>query len=174
MSPNISSKEPEDAEIKSLINRLSSRNRTTRSEARESLRLLGHTAVDYLSELLTDKKKINRWEAVKTLVEISDPHSGALFLFALKDEDPGIRWLAAEGLISLGKQGVITTLEGLISNFDSVYFRHGAHHVFKEYSKKHPSPEIKKLLSSLLRSDSGFYSPVMALRLLRKFRKDTE
>jgi HEAT repeat protein len=171
MSLNISANKREEAEIKSLISKLSNKDSAIRSNARESLKLFGHIAVDYLSELLVNKKKIVRWEAVKTLLEISDPYSGALFLLAIKDKDPGIRWIAAEGLISLGKSGVITILEGLISNIDSFYIRKGAHHVLKEYSKYHPSTELKRLLSSLMKADSEFFSPIAALKFLRKLRK---
>jgi len=165
-------KSQEKAEIKALINQLGNKSGIERSNAKESLKEFGHTAVYYLSELLVDKKKIIRWEALKTLAEISDPHSGSLFIFALNDEESDIRWVAAEGLISLGKQGVITTLEGLISNFDSVYFRNGAHHVLKEFSKKHPSTEIKRLLSSLKKADTEYYSPAIVLKLIRKLRSD--
>lgn len=160
----------ETAEIKALIKQFESKSGIVRNNARESLKEYGQTAVYYLSELLIDKKKIVRWEALKTLGEISDPHSGALFIFSLNDEESDVRWVAAEGLISLGKQGVISTLEGLISNFHSVYFRNGAHHILKEYSKKHPSPELKKLLSSLMKADTEYYTPAIVLKLLRNLR----
>jgi HEAT repeat protein len=157
-----------EAEIKTLIKDLGNKNGVIRRNTRESLKPFGHTAVDYLSELLVNKKKIIRWEAVKTLVEIHDPHSGPLFLLAVKDKAPGVRWLGAEGLISLGKSGVITVLEGLISNPDSLYIRQAAHHVLKEYSKFNPSPELDGLLDTLKRADYEFYSPIAALKYLRK------
>ena len=171
MSSIISANKREDTKIKSLISQLSNKNRKIRINARESLKLFGHKAVYQLSELLVNKKKLIRWEAVKTLVEISDPHSGSLSLLAIKDEDPGIRWLGAEGLISLGKSGVLTILEGLISNIDSLYVRKGAHHVLKEFSKKYSSPRLKKLISTLIKADSKFYSPMAALILLRELRE---
>jgi hypothetical protein len=162
------------AEIKALINQFGNKSGLVRSKARESLKEFGHTAVDYLSELLIDKRKIVRWEAIKTLTEISDPHSASLFIFALNDEESDVRWVAAEGLISLGKQGVVTTLEGLISNFNSVYFRNGVHHILKEYSKEHPSPELKKLLSALLKADTGYYMPAIVLKFIRKLRSEDD
>jgi HEAT repeat protein len=161
----------EETEIKSLINQLGSKNGIIRSNARESLKLFGAKAVDYLSGLLINRKKIIRWEALKTLLEIRDPHSGPLFLLAIKDKAPEIRWMGAEGLISLGKYGVIIMLEGLISNPESLYIRKGAHHVLKEYSKYNPSLEIKKLFISLNRADSESNSPVYALKFLRKLKK---
>ena len=173
MSSNVSAKKREETQIKSLIIQLNNRNGLVRTKARESLKLFGHKAVDFLSELLINKKKIIRWEAVKTLLEIRDPHSGSLFLLALKDEDPDVRWLAAEGLISLGKTGVITILEGLISNIDSFYVRKGAHHVLKEYSKHYSSRKLNKLLITLKKSDSEFYSPIAALKFLRELREVT-
>lgn len=162
----------EKTEIKALINQFWNKSGIVRNKARKSLKEFGHTAVDYLSELLVNKKKIIRWEALKTLVEINDPHSGVLFIYALNDEESDVRWVAAEGLISLGKQGAITTLEGLISNFDSVYFRNGAHHILREFSKKDPSPELKKLLFSLKKADTGYFSPAIILKLIRELRID--
>jgi HEAT repeat protein len=161
----------DEAEIKSLIKHLGNKKGVIRRNARESLRLFGHKAVDHLSELLVNKKKIIRWEAVKTLLEIHDQHSGPLFLLAVKDKAPGVRWLGAEGLISLGRSGVITVLEGLISNPDSLYIRQASHHVLKEYSKFNPSPELDGLLDTLKRADYEFYSPIAALKYLRKLGK---
>jgi HEAT repeat protein len=174
MSPKISAKKRDEDDIKFLISQFRNKSGLMRKKARIALKLFGHKAVELLSELLVDKEKIIRWEAVKTLLEIRDPHSGSLFLLAIKDEEPDVRWVAAEGLISLGKSGVITILEGLISNIDSMNVRKGAHHVLKEFSKNNPSPELNKLLSTLTKADSELFSPMVALKFLRKLREESK
>ena len=56
-------------------------------------------------------------------------------LNALEDEEFSIRWLAAEGLINLGKFVVVPLLQEMLKNPDSPFLRRGAHHVLHELKK---------------------------------------
>ncbi|MCW8816397.1 MAG: HEAT repeat domain-containing protein, partial [Ignavibacteriaceae bacterium] len=105
-----------------------------------------------LMELLSHHKHIYRWEAVKTLEEISDPLSIPLFIQAMEDEKSDVRWLAAKGLIKLGKLSIKPLLKTLEKKSDSVFVLEGAHHVFYDLKENKMLPKdfpIDKLLSAL-------------------------
>jgi hypothetical protein len=63
----------------------------------------------------------------------------------LEDERPGIRWLAAEGLMAYGREGLAALLQALVHHSDVVWLREGAHHVI------HNLAERDKNLHDLLR-----------------------
>ena len=51
---------------------------------------------------------------------------------ALEDTDFEVRWLAAEGLIALGRRGLPELMEVLIRRSQSMWVRQGARHVLRE------------------------------------------
>jgi HEAT repeat protein len=158
--------------IQNLILNLEDKHGYIRENARETLVAIGKPAIEYLAELLCSSKKILRWEAVKALTEIPDPESAPLYLRAIKDDYPDIRWLAAEGLISLGKTGIIAITESLISDSESVHLQKGAHHVIKEYLETHNNEELKELLKSLNKFDAELKILVTAMKALKSLRQD--
>ena len=79
-----------------------------------------------------------------------------VFLEALEDEKSDIRWIAAEGLINIGKDAVRPLIKHVAENYDSIFVLNGAHHIIYELEEKELLPEnfpAKKLLF-LLRSHS--------------------
>jgi HEAT repeat protein len=50
---------------------------------------------------------------------------------ALEDDDTGVQWIAAQGLASLGREGVKPLLSALIVRSDSPRLLTGAHHVLR-------------------------------------------
>ena len=50
---------------------------------------------------------------------------------AMNDDAFGVRWLAAEGLITLRRQGLGPLLQALIEHPDAMWLRESAHHVIK-------------------------------------------
>ena len=119
-----------------LINALHSKDGEERRQARLSLVSLKSEAVDPLLEMLHDPDHEVLWEAAKALGEIADPRSAPALVEILGDAGFDIRWLAAEGLIALGKAGLEPLLEALVIKADSVYLREGAHHVMYDLSHK--------------------------------------
>ena len=145
-------KELKDSEIKKLIEELGSDNGLKREKARHELAKMGKESINSLTGLLNHSKHIYRWEAVKTLEEIGDAASIPLFLEALEDEKSDVRWLAAKGLIKLGKHSIKPLLKLLEEKSDSVFVLEGAHHVFFDLKENHELPKnfpIDKLLSAL-------------------------
>jgi len=145
-------KKVNESKIKKLIVELGDDKGLKRQEAREELVKIGRDSIDYLLELLTHPKHIYRWEAVKTLEEIEDPVTIPLLIQALEDDKGDVRWIAAKGLIKLGKASIVPLLKALEEKSDSVLVLGGAHHVFFDLREKNELPKgfpIKKLLESI-------------------------
>ncbi len=109
--------QPSDPEsIQALVERLASPDGKARDVARSSLVRLGRPAVPTLVELLERAGERgcgehSCWEAAKALAEIGDPAAAPAFVRALEHADAGTRWLAGEGLIDLGRDGLPVLLE---------------------------------------------------------------
>jgi len=121
--------------IPELTKDLLSKNFILRKKAREELVEIGEPSLDFLIELASNKDEKVRWEAIITIVQIGSNETLNVLLNALKDDEFSIRWLAAEGLINLGKYVVVPVLQELQNNPDSVFLRRGAHHVLHELTK---------------------------------------
>jgi len=143
---------PEDLEIKQLLNALGSEDGMERKKARKKLVAKGTDMIDYLMELVHHPKHIYRWEALKTMEEIRDVSCIPLFIEALEDDESDIRWIAAEGLIKLGIQSIRPILKALVEKPASTFTLAGAHHVFYDLKKSNELPKdfpVDKLLSVL-------------------------
>jgi HEAT repeat protein len=116
-------------EIAKWMAALSSKDGMERQHARLALVEIGKPAIPYLIEALKDKHQQVRWEAAKALGSIQDPTAAPALTEALMDECTEVRWLAAEGLIALREEAVVPLLHAMEKHFDSIWLRHGAHHV---------------------------------------------
>lgn len=123
--------------IENLIKDFYAKDGIKRKKARYELVKVGKPAVAYLAGLLDEPKEYVRWEAIKTLSQIAAPESIPVLIAALESEDFDIRWLAAEGLLEIGKKSIKPLLEALVLNQDSNYLLEGAHHVLKGLEFKH-------------------------------------
>ncbi len=115
-------------DIQRLIELLQSKDGVERQHARRALVRKGTSAIPSLIELLSSPKEHLRWEACKALGSIRDPNTAEHLVKALRDDSMEVRWLAAEGLVALGENALVTLLEALEVHFDSVYLLEGAHH----------------------------------------------
>jgi sporulation protein YlmC with PRC-barrel domain len=119
-----------------------------RVSARESLVAIGGPAVPALIEALGDSNKHVRWEAAKALSQIGDPSAAEALVRTLEDELFGVRWLAAEGLIAVRREGLKPLLQALIQRSDSDWLRQGAHHVLHELART-GFEEVRPVLAAL-------------------------
>jgi HEAT repeats len=117
------------ATIHALIVDLGSKDGLVRIRARRALVTIGKKAVTALEEALTSKDAWKRWEAAKALGQIGDVEATKALINALEDEMFDVRWLAAEGLIAIGRPTLIPLLRKLTEESDSLWLREGAHHV---------------------------------------------
>jgi len=151
-----------------LIEDLSSNDSMVRQRAREQLVLLGGQDVTRaLVGELVDPRRHVRWEASKALTEIADPVAAFGLMHTLDDGDEDVRWVAGEGLIALGKVGLITVLSGLEQRADSSCFCLGAHHVLHDLNKMCGCGEaIAPVLEALEGAEPAVMVPLEAMKAL--------
>ncbi len=122
------------AAIGALMDTLCDKDTLKRHRARLTLVDMGSLAVPYLIQALEDSHAVEckRWESAKALSDIGDPSAAPALINVLgQDEQFGVRWLAAEGLIAMGRNGLVPLLNALRQRSDSTWLREGAHHVLR-------------------------------------------
>ena len=154
------------------IEALGSRNGMQRQKARLALVSIGEPAIDILAELSIHPQLIVRWEAVKALSQIKDPVTAPLLINALEDEYDAIRWLAAEGLIALGKQGLVSLLQVLTTAKLTIFLREGAHHVLNQLSKRYALTGLADLINNLENGKNYLNIPIYSRLILDALAKD--
>jgi len=90
-----------------LMDALRSTSGVRRQTARCELVAIGSPAVPFLVGALLDGDNRVRWEAAKALGTIADPRSGPGLVRALRDDRIEVQWLAAEGLIAIGREAIV-------------------------------------------------------------------
>ena len=121
--------------VQRLLADLLSEDKQMRHYARIAIEQLGSPATPGLVELLSSGNARARLEAVNALNAIRDPASAPALVAAMEDENPGVRWIAAQALRSMGRHGLVAVLEQLINPSCSVWQREGAHHVLSGYRR---------------------------------------
>jgi HEAT repeat protein len=127
---------------------------------------MGETAVPYLVDVLNTRKGWVRWEAAKALGQIPGAAATAALVSALEDKDFDIRWLAAEGLISCGRDAIVPLMQALLEKSDSEWFREGAHHVLFDLSHEGLGDLVKPVLDALEDVEPALVVPLKAKALL--------
>jgi len=142
----------EVADLEKLIEELGSKDGMKRKKARRLLVSHGNKSVELLTKLVESPKHIYRWEALKSLEEIGSPESIPVFIKTLDDDLSDVRWIAAKGLIKIGKKSLKPLLECVLENTESVFVLSGAHHVIHALREKELLPDefpADKLLNLL-------------------------
>lgn len=134
--------------IESLMSTLTSGDRLARQNARKSLVAHGRSAVGPLVKALSHRNELVRREAAKALSELREPSTALALVRSLEDDRFEVRWLAAEGLIGLRRDGLIPLLQTLVRRSDSGRLREGAHHVLRFLARG----KLKEALSPVLLS----------------------
>ncbi|HUI09064.1 MAG TPA: HEAT repeat domain-containing protein [Bacteroidota bacterium] len=153
---------PED-----LARDLRSDNPVTRERACRALVAMGRTAVPVLMETLAGAVDHARREAARALSRLHDPGSAPAMVAALEDDLPGVRWLAGEGLIALGREGLIPLFRALIAQSDSVRLRQGAHHVVHALAAGEYGSQLAPVLEALEGPEPISAIPVAAFNALK-------
>jgi aminopeptidase N len=160
------------ATVDRLISMLSSSDGLKRQDAREQLVGIGGPAVDALIEVLQSTNDNARWEAAKALGEIRDPRAAPGLVDALEDRESAVRWLAAKGLIALGRRAVIPLLEALEGEADSVWMREGARHVLHSLIRDGVAEEAEPVLAALEDIEPSIETPMAAHNALEALRAE--
>lgn len=142
------------SKIKRLIADLRSNAGDVRREARNTLVFIGKPAGDFLIPLLKDPDDDVGWEAAKALAKIADPRAASELVGLLMDHNFGVRWLAAEALIPLGREALNPLLEKPTEHSESPWLRRGALHVLPNLVKK--APDLKEVVGPVIAALEGF------------------
>ncbi len=147
-----------DLETSALIQGLGSHDPTERERLRKLIIERGHGAVIPLLHALKSSSETMCWEAVKALAEIRDPAAANALAEALDHDQQSVRWVAAEGLVALGPEGLKQALVALLTRARSNWVRDGAHHVISHFAHQ----MRWKFLLPMLKQFDG-YQPAVTL-----------
>lgn len=162
-------------DIDSLIETLKSKDGIARQNARINLVDIGKPALDSLIKAFEVKEDPLHWEVAKALSQIGTQKAAQVLVDALEDNDFSVRWIAAEGLIHIGSDGLIPLLKALRKNTDSIWLREGSHHVIHDLvNRKLVNETEKECLLPVLDALNHFEAVIktntaadMALKTLR-------
>jgi HEAT repeat protein len=152
--------------ISLLIAKLAAKDGLERERARRSLVAIGSPAVADLIESLASPNKQVRWEAAKALADIADPAAADALVKALEDKVFDVRWLAAKGLINLGREGLVPLLQALIERSDSPWLRDAAHHVLHDLAVGELEELLEPIMDSLEDAEAAIETPLIAKAIL--------
>jgi HEAT repeat protein len=156
-----------------LINELiDDRNFPDKHNARIALVKLGRPIIPYMHKLLSSEDSVIRLEAAKVAELIADKRSIHLLIGLLEDKETGIRWIAAEGLINIGRSSILPLLRSIRDGKNPIFLYRGAHHVLNGLLNE----EEKKNLESLMLSLDNYHqlggtSPSLASQALKTLFK---
>jgi HEAT repeat protein len=88
-------------------------------------------------------------EAAKIVELIADRSSIQFLINLLDDKEFEIRWIAAEGLIKIGRRTILPLLRSIRDGESSFLHNKGAHHVLLSLLNKNEKNKLTSLLQSL-------------------------
>ena len=140
-----------------------------REKARIELVALGAPVVPLLTETLWAHEGRAHFEAAKALSEIAHPVSVPAFVALLRDKDPGVRWVAAEGLVAVGPASLRMLLKQLMESPGTKSVREGGHHVLKGVARglQGTQDTLKPVMEACVASDPGDVLPPAAEAALK-------
>lgn len=159
MTTTTEAPERTEERLNALLDQLGNEEGTVRHKARVDLVIAGRVAVPGLCDRLEHGNAHARWEAAKALTVVRDQRAVAPLVHALLDEVPGVRWLAAEALATMGREVLEPLLQGMLDHSHSAWFREGAHHVLVIVGKD----DLRELVGPLLRALEGIEPEIAAL-----------
>lgn len=132
--------------IKELMDDNNYRNKIN---AGKTLVKMGKKITPQLHKLLDSKNDLLRKEVARIVKLISDRRSVPFLIRLLDDPEFDIRWIAAVGLIRIGRRSIIPLLKSIRDGKSSSLLNQGAHHVFDSLFYKNEKAEMSLLLLSL-------------------------
>ncbi len=163
-----------EKDIASLIADLKCDDPIKCQNARRALVALKGDAVGALIAALDDKKHWSHWEAAKALGEIATPEAVLALVGVLGREEFDMRWVAAEGLIRVGRTALTPLLRALISNPESVWLREGAHHVLSDMKLNGLGPAIKPVIKAIDGPSPSIEVPLAAQKALQLLNRTSQ
>jgi len=157
--------------VKALISDLGSKDGLVRVRARRALVAISDKAVSPLVEAMASKDAWQRWEAAKALCEIGDPTAIRALVSALEDEMFDVRWLAAEGLITIGRAALVPLLREIIKRPDALWLREGSHRILHGILREENKQILYPVLKALEGPEPVLKAPFAAKAALEQMEK---
>jgi len=140
--------------------------------AKNTLIYMGKAVLPQLNILLCSENYELRIIAARIIQQIKAEESIRMMLLLLNDDDKSIRWIAARGLILVGREAIIPLLRTLVKNGKSYYLKSGAHSVLTRLLTSDEREEFNYLLTSLANTNyTGIIATIEAAKALKKFRE---
>ena len=154
--------------VKLIYGSLDTKDFSKKIIARETLVKMGKTILPQIHKLLSSENDLLRMEAAKIIELIADRRSISFLLGLLDDPVFEIRWIAAEGLINIGRPSICPLLKAVRDGKSALIFNRGTHHILLSLLYE----DEKNSLMPLLRSLDNFHesvetAPVMASMALK-------
>jgi len=154
---------------------LDTKNSSKKLTARNTLVGMGKTIVPQLNRLLDSENGLLRMEVAKVVELIADRRSIPFLINLLDDKEFEIRWIAAEGLIKIGRRSILPLLKSIRDGKSTFILNKGAHHVLRSLLNEN---EINKLTALLLSLDDaqelGETAPVEASKAIKTIFKSAK
>jgi HEAT repeat protein len=105
------------------------------------------------------------------LSQIADPRAAPALVRALEDKEFSVRWLAAQGLLAMGRNGLEPLLRELVRQSHSVWLRMGAHYVVRQLSARDLKEVLQPLLAALDGLEPALEVPMAARAALEALKE---
>ena len=128
---------------------LDSKNSVKKLAARSTLVGMGKSIISKIHKLLSSENGLLRMEAAKIVELIADRRSIPFLINLLDDKEFEIRWIAAEGLIKIGRRSILPLLKSIRDGKSTFILNKGAHHVLLSLLKEDEKIKLTALLLSL-------------------------
>jgi HEAT repeat protein len=147
---------------------IDSKDHQKKVSARNSLIYMGKSVLPQINALLKSDNYELRIEGARIIQQIRAKESIRTLIRLIEDDESTIRWIAARGLILLGRDSIAPLLVALVKRGKSYYLKSGAHFVLKNLFSEKEKDEYKILLMSLLNVNFiGVIAPVEASKALK-------
>lgn len=159
--------------VKLIKNLLDDNNYTKKHDATGELVQMGKTIIPQLHKLGLSKNDSLRKEVAKIIQLIADRRSIQLLINLLDDPVSDIRWIAAEGLIKIGRRSIVPLLKSVRDSEKPAFLDKGAHHVLLSLLNENEKVRLERLLLALDNYlNLGETSPVEASKALNTVFKN--
>ena len=154
---------------------LEEKNYKEKHRAKEALLKKGSSILPHMHNLLASGNASLRREATRMIELLADKKSILPLIQLLSDPETEIRWMAAEGLIRIGRRSIEPILKAVRDNEDAFLLDKGAHHVLVCLLHRKEKEKLKPLLLSLDNyHELGETSPLEAEKALKTAFKITK
>jgi hypothetical protein len=154
--------------VKLIIGLLDDKNYLEKHNARIALVGMGKHIIPHMHKLLASGNSTLRMEVAKVIELINDRRSIPLLIDLLEDKESGIRWIAAEGLVKIGRRTIMSLLRSVRDSKSPNFLYQGAHHVLNSLLSKKEKNKLPSLMLSLENyHELGGTAPVEASKALK-------